>query len=84
MLKDMGIDTDKELPPDILELFAELEHIRWCRYHQLNGWTYGIPQNGRSGDPVKRIHRDLRPFSDLSESDIEKDRENIRLLMKLR
>ncbi len=83
MLEDMGISAGKELPADVLELLSHLEHMRWCRYHQLNGWIYGEPENGRSKDPVKRIHRDIRPYEALTEADKEKDRENIRLLMKL-
>ena len=30
--------TQKQVP---LRKIAELEHIRWCRYHYLNNWRYG-------------------------------------------
>ena len=70
--------TDKKL-----EWLAELEHIRWCRYHYLNNWTYGLPDNGKNKDAAKRVHRSLLPYAELSDSEKEKDRENIRILLSL-
>lgn len=55
------------------ETLAELEHIRWCRYHYLNNWKYG-----KEKDDVKRLHPDLIPFSELSEDEIRKDIEAIK------
>lgn len=44
MLAAMGLPASAEkLPPDTMEILAELEHIRWCRYHYLNNWTFGQP-----------------------------------------
>ncbi len=81
MLSIRGEETDVDkMNPECLELLSELEHIRWCRYHYLNNWRYGIPDNGRSKDPGKRIHRDLLPYRSISEAEKEKDRENIRVL----
>ena len=71
------------LEPAQLEKLAHLEHIRWCRYHYLNNWTYGVPANGKNKDPQKRIHVDLRPYEDLPDGEKEKDRENVRLMMQL-
>lgn len=71
------------LKPENLELLAHLEHIRWCRYHYLNNWTYGVPENGKNKDPQRRIHVDLRPYESLPEGEKEKDRENVRLLLQL-
>lgn len=71
------------LPADCLEQLAELEHIRWCRYHFLNNWQPGQPANGKAKDPALRLHTDLVPYAALSEPDKEKDRENIRILMAL-
>lgn len=73
----------KEPDEDYLMKLAELEHIRWNRYHYLHNWRYGIPENGKNKDPVKKIHRDLRPFSELTTTDKEKDVENIRVLLSL-
>ena len=64
------------------ETMSELEHIRWCRYHYLNNWKYGKPEKGTK-DKAKRIHADLVPYSSLSESEKDKDRENIRILFSL-
>ena len=66
-----------------LEQLAELEHIRWCRYHYLNNWTYGIPENGKNKDPHRRIHTMLIPYDRLSDQEKEKDRENVRILLAL-
>ena len=85
MLEAMGEPADPErLSPDRLELLSELEHIRWCRYHYLNNWQYGIPENGKSKDPVRRLHRDLVPYGQLTEEEKEKDRENIRILLSVK
>lgn len=64
------------------ETMSELEHIRWCRYHYLNNWKHGKPEKGTK-DKAKRIHADLVPYSSLSESEKDKDRENIRILFSL-
>lgn len=71
------------LDPEKLELLSELEHIRWCRYHYLNNWRCGIPENGKKKDPLHRIHQDLIPYEQLSEAEKEKDRENIRLMLEI-
>lgn len=52
--------TDEEL--------AELEHIRWCRFHYLNYWKYAEKR-----DKSRRLHSDLRPFEELSDREREKD-----------
>lgn len=74
----------EELDEEDLSCLAELEHIRWCRYHYLNNWSYGTPGNGKNKDVVKRIHRDLVPFVELTEEEKEKDKENIRILLSVR
>lgn len=73
----------RELSGDVLELFSELEHIRWCRYHYLNNWQLGTPANGKAKDAQARIHVSLIPYADLVESEKEKDRENVRMLFSL-
>lgn len=61
---------DKGVP---FETLAELEHIRWCRYHYLNNWKYG-----KEKDDAKRLHPDLVPFAELSVDEIKKDIEAIK------
>lgn len=55
-----------------VEQAAELEHIRWNRYHYLNNWTYG-PET----DSANRVHRCLVPFAALSKEEQRKDIEAI-------
>lgn len=55
------------------ETIAELEHIRWCRYHYLNNWKYGEQRNDKM-----RIHNCLVPYSQLSEEEKQKDADAIR------
>ncbi len=59
------------------ETVAELEHIRWCRYHYLHNWKYGPVTNAK-----KRIHNCLIPFSELSEAEKIKDIEAIKSTME--
>lgn len=73
----------EELSAEDLELLAELEHIRWCRYHYLNNWRFGRPENGKAKDPVRRLYAMLIPYDELSEGEKEKDRENIRVLLSI-
>jgi hypothetical protein len=47
----------------------EMEHIRWCRYHYYNHWTY---KEGKK-DKINRTHGDLIPFEKLSEDEKSKD-----------
>ncbi len=68
---------------DKMEMLAELEHIRWCRYHYLNNWTLGTPDNGANKDKPKRIHTCLIPYAELSEPMKENDRKNIRYYLKI-
>lgn len=82
MLEDRKAQTGKAQPDEaFLQYLTELEHMRWCRYHYIRNWSFGIPENGKNKDAACRIHRALIPFSDLSEEEKEKDAENIRLLL---
>ena len=84
MLAEQGLSASAEkLSGETMEILAELEHIRWCRYHYLHNWTFGHPENGKRKDPIRRIHTDLIPYGELSEEDKEKDRENIRILLSV-
>lgn len=82
MLKESG-QSPKHVTSDMLERLSELEHIRWCRFHYLNNWKYGEPESGRAKDAAHRIHRDLIPYAELTESEKEKDRSSVRLLLSM-
>lgn len=72
-----------DMPEDIPEeTLAQLEHIRWCRFHYLYHWKYGVPENGAGKDPVRRIHKDLVPYEELNDTEKEKDLETIRMWRK--
>ena len=85
MLAARGIAPDPQaLDARTLELLSELEHIRWERFHYLNNWRRGEKVSGKTKDPAQRTHSDLIPYQDLTETEKEKDRENIRTLLQIR
>ena len=55
-----------------VELLTELEHIRWCRFHYFYNWKFSDEKNN-----LLRTHPCLIPFSELSEGEQDKDRENV-------
>ena len=71
------------------EWLAEIEHIRWCRYHFLNNWHVvdweevlcdeeGKPLRKNNGtlenkDVKRRLHKCLIPFGQLPEEEKPKD-----------
>lgn len=63
--------------------YARMEHIRWCRFHFLNRWKYGVPENGKNKDTAKHIHVCLCPYDELTELDQSKDWESVQLLFSL-
>jgi hypothetical protein len=67
-------------PPDetALEALAQLEHRRWMADKHLAGYSYG-PER----DEDRMLHPDLIPWDELSDSDKEKDRDNIRQIPHL-
>ncbi len=84
MLAAIGVRPDPEtLPPEVLELLAELEHIRWSRYHRLYNWRWGVPENGAAKDRARRIHADLVPYRELPPSEKEKNRETVKMMLSL-
>ena len=40
----------------------EIEHIRWCRFHLLNNWSYAPGGKNK----VARTHHYLVPYSELA------------------
>lgn len=55
------------------EELAELEHIRWSRFHYLNYWKYAEKR-----DNEKRLHNDLKLFRELDAEEQAKDMTAVR------
>lgn len=58
---------------DTIELLAEAEHRRWMADRIVSGWRHAAVR-----DDTKRLHPSIRPYSELSEADREKDRDAVR------
>ena len=69
-----AIDPEVGFPPDdeTLEALAQLEHRRWMADKHLAGYSYGEQR-----DEDRMLHPDLVPWQGLSDSDKQKDRDNI-------
>jgi hypothetical protein len=59
------------------EKLAELEHIRWCRFHFLHGWKYGKLPDGYRKDEEQKVHTYLIDFGTLPEDVKQLDRNAI-------
>ena len=62
---------------------ANLEHIRWCRFHFINYYKFGIPDNNKNRDDKKKIHKSLVDYNKLSSEEQDKDKKGIRITMRL-
>lgn len=62
---------------------ANLEHIRWCRFHFINYYKFGIPDNNKNRDDKKKIHKSLVDYNKLSSEEQDKDKKGIRITMGL-
>ncbi len=69
---------DDEKIANSIEELAELEHIRWNRFHYMYNWVYGEKKNNEA-----RTHPCLIDFHDLSREEKDKDKNTILLLQKL-
>ena len=76
----MAKEQNREITEDCL---GRMEHIRWCRFHYLNHWNYGVPENGKNKDASRRIHVCLVPFDELKKEDQVKDYESVKVLLDL-
>ena len=75
--KDKGSDNPSQksiraIIEDNIEVLAEFEHIKWTEEKLRDGWQYGKPR-----DDENRIHHSLVAYEDLSESDKQKDRNQV-------
>ena len=83
--ESMDAETEETEPvfsiESINDEMAEMEHIRWCRYHYLNHWKYA---QIKKKDVENKLHQCLIPFAELSDIDKKKDKETIEVLLGLR
>ena len=56
-----------------IDKLSEFEHIRWCRFHYINYWKYGVPENGKNKDEKRKIHSCLKGYYELSEEERKND-----------
>lgn len=66
-----------------MEQLGQMEHTRWCRFHYLNHWSYGVPENGKNKDVVHKIHVCLIPFEKMAKEDQRKDYQAVEVLLEL-
>lgn len=71
-------DVPKELEnhniQNRLEFMAELEHIRWNRFHFLRNWKHTTEKLEKTLQRSRRVHTDLIHYDDLSEGIKDYDR----------
>lgn len=90
VMETLGLRLETLTESD-MEMLAEMEHIRWSRYHYVNHWHYGklkdMPvKKGKNQpkNPAKRLHTCLVPYAELSEENKEKDKDAIRVMFEER
>lgn len=59
----------------LVDAMAQVEHHRWSAERLLSGW---VPAGGMPRDNARRLHPDLRPWSELDEKSRDKDRGVVR------
>ena len=62
-----------EIPEDVVEVLAMIEHEAWVKERTESGWVYGVAKSTE-----KKISPHLVPYDDLAEEIKEIDRESIR------
>ena len=76
-----GVEVNDEILA-LAERLAENTHDVWAKGRMAEGWVYG-----EKTDPARKIHCQLVPYSQLSESEKEYDRrtslETLKVLIKL-
>lgn len=75
--RDMPIpETKDDIPGTLCDEMAELEHIRWCRYHYLNNWKTMERVEGKPNkNKENRTHVDLVDYKYLPDKSRDKDKE---------
>lgn len=78
---------DYELVTDFtkeeLETLSVLEHERWAEEKRSMGWVFADDYQNKQERDLRRVHRDLIPYEELTEEEKAKDAEPMRLLIRL-
>jgi hypothetical protein len=75
-LTDWDADLFRFTGPEV-EFLAEKEHDRWVKEREAKGWKLGDRDDGRKRSPY------MRPWSEISESVREYDRQQVRVLPRI-
>lgn len=73
----------QEFTPLELLALAKLEHQRWQDEKESMGWVYGTDYANGAERALKRHHKDMVPFEQLSHEDILKDSEPMSMMIRL-
>jgi hypothetical protein len=73
-----GSGPGLQLTPDELEELSRAEHDRWMAAKLVQGWTHGATR-----DDARKLHPDIVPYDDLSETIKDLDREQVRIMARL-
>lgn len=76
IVEAMGIDKHA-LSEQQLEMLAEMEHIRWCRYYFVHHWSYAVEDNRE-----QRQRKLLTRYNELPEDFKVGNREMVLMLLK--
>lgn len=70
--------TDEEFEKYSIDVFAELEHIQWCRFYLYHNWSYSPIT-----DKENRKHNCIVPFETLSKEEQYKDTVQLKKIREL-
>ncbi len=73
-IKQRALAVSRSEP--MLEALAEAEHRRWMAEKILAGWRYAEQR-----DNIRKLHPSLRPYSQLSEAEKQKDRDTVQAVL---
>jgi hypothetical protein len=62
---------------ETVEALSEAEHRRWMADRLLAGWQHGVVR-----DNARKLHPSIKPYSQLSESEKQKDRDTVLAVVK--
>ena len=73
VIEDFNVPVAGTAGFDILEFLCREEHVRWVREKLKMGWKYGTDYSTTEQRNAKKIHKDIVPYEQLSESERKKD-----------